>query len=294
MAKTTSKKSASKGSSSSGKASSSNSASKGTSRSSTASKSSSASRSGIKLAPKSASKSAPKKSAVSSTPKKAAPKKVAAKSSPKKVAAQPVSISRSVGRYASQGNDQGMLQELFHDELKDIYWAEKHLLKALPKMRKAATSSDLQKAFDTHLQQTQQQVQRLEQVFELLGKKAQGKKCEAMDGLTKEADGIISDTKKGTMTRDVGLILAAQKVEHYEIATYGGLATVAATLGNQQIKELLGQTLQEEKETDELLTKIAEGHVNQQAANNESKEANGTSSIKENSTGSESYNGDKS
>jgi ferritin-like metal-binding protein YciE len=162
-----------------------------------------------------------------------------------------------------------MFQELFLDSLKDIYWAEKHLLKALPRMRKAATSQELQQAFENHTSQTQEQVQRLEQVFEALGKKAQGKKCEAMDGLTKEAEEIISDTQKGTMTRDVGLIMAAQKVEHYEIATYGSLATLAATMGNQQIKELLGQTLEEEKQTDELLTQIAETNVNQQAAQNE-------------------------
>jgi ferritin-like metal-binding protein YciE len=93
-----------------------------------------------------------------------------------------------------------------------------------------------------------------------------------MDGLTKEAESVISETQKGSMTRDVGLIMAAQKVEHYEIATYGSLATLAATMGNQQIKQLLGQTLEEEKQTDELLTQIAESHINQQAAQNESNE----------------------
>jgi ferritin-like metal-binding protein YciE len=127
----------------------------------------------------------------------------------------------------------------------------------------------LQKAFETHAQQTQQQVERLEQVFAALGKKAQAKKCEAMEGLSREADDIISETQKGTKTRDVGLIMAAQKVEHYEIATYGSLATLAATMGNQQIKQLLGQTLEEEKQTDELLTQIAESHVNAEAAKNE-------------------------
>jgi ferritin-like metal-binding protein YciE len=279
MAKTTSKKSASKGSSSSGRGASSNSASKGASRSSssTASKSSGGSRGG------GAAKSAPKKAAAKSAPKKAArAKKVAVKSASSNRSS--ASRSGSNGRAAAGFNDQGLLQELFHDSLKDIYWAEKHLLKALPKMRKAATSSELQQAFETHTQQTQTQVGRLEQVFEALGKKAQGKKCEAMDGLTKEAEEIISSTQKGSMTRDVGLIMAAQKVEHYEIATYGSLATLAATVGNQQVKELLGQTLQEEKETDELLTQIAESNVNQQAAQNESSES---------SSGSSSQGGDE-
>jgi ferritin-like metal-binding protein YciE len=175
-------------------------------------------------------------------------------------------------------NETSMFEELFHESLKDIYWAEKHLLRALPKMRKAATSQDLQRAFETHAQQTQQQVERLEQVFQALGKKAQGKKCEAMEGLSREADDIISETQKGTKTRDVGLIMAAQKVEHYEIATYGSLATLAATMGNQQIKQLLGQTLEEEKQTDELLTQIAESHVNEEAAKNEGSGEGGSQS----------------
>lgn len=241
MAKTTSKKSAPKGSSSSGQGSSG-------SISRSGSNASSGSRSGAKAA----------------SPKKAA---TAKSSNPKKAA----TATRSRGTSAPI-NETGMFQELFLDSLKDIYWAEKHLLKALPRMRKAATSAALQQAFEEHTTVTQQQVQRLEQVFEALGKKAQGKKCEAMDGLTKEAESVISDTQKGSMTRDVGLIMAAQKVEHYEIASYGSLATLAATMGNAQIKELLGQTLQEEKDTDELLTQLAENNINQQAVQNESAE----------------------
>jgi ferritin-like metal-binding protein YciE len=158
------------------------------------------------------------------------------------------------------------LMELFIDEIKDIYWAEKHLTKALPKMKKAASSEELANAIGEHLEATKEHVARLEQVFELLGKKAQGKKCEAMAGLVEEGQSVIEDTEAGTATRDVGLILAAQKVEHYEIATYGGLATLAKVLGLDEIKDLLGQTLDEEKEADELLTSIAENGVNYEAA----------------------------
>lgn len=157
------------------------------------------------------------------------------------------------------------LRNFFCEELKDIYWAEKHLTKALPKMQKAATTAELQQAFATHLTQTQTHIQRLEQCFELLGKKASTQKCEAMAGIVEEGETIISDTEKGTATRDVGLILAAQKVEHYEIATYGGLAQLAKTLGETKVAQILETTLAEEKQTDALLTKIAESKVNYQA-----------------------------
>ncbi|MEO8403501.1 MAG: ferritin-like domain-containing protein [Chitinophagaceae bacterium] len=158
------------------------------------------------------------------------------------------------------------LAEFFHDELKDIYWAEKHLLKAIPKMQKAATSEELSSAFADHLEATKEHVSRLENVFEILGHKPQAKKCEAMDGITKEGDSIIEDTEDGTATRDVGLIMAAQKVEHYEIATYGGLHQLATTLGYDDVAEILETTLNEEKETDEKLTDIAENHVNYDAS----------------------------
>ena len=159
-----------------------------------------------------------------------------------------------------------MLKSFFEDELKDIYWAEKNIVKTLPKMKKAATSQKLQQAFEDHLQQTQTHVERLEQVFETLGKKAQAKKCDAMEGIIEEGKGIIEETEKGTATRDVGLILSAQKVEHYEISTYGGLAQLATTLGLEEVAELLRQTLEEEKQTDQLLTEIAESDVNYQAS----------------------------
>jgi ferritin-like metal-binding protein YciE len=169
------------------------------------------------------------------------------------------------GSAGAQSN-QPMLLELFMEELKDIYWAEKHLVKALPKMQKAATSEELAAAFEDHLAVTEDQVTRVEQVFELLGEKARGKKCEAMEGLIKEAESIIEDTEEGSATRDVALIIAAQKVEHYEIAAYGGLATLAKTIGNEEVGNILGEILEEEKETDELLTQLAESSINMEAA----------------------------
>lgn len=158
------------------------------------------------------------------------------------------------------------LKELFIDEIKDIYWAEKHLTKAIPKMQKAATSSELANAFASHLKQTEEHVTRLEKVFKLLGETPRAKKCDAMAGLVEEAASIIEDTETGTATRDVGLILAAQKVEHYEIATYGALAQLAKTLDMTEVKDILGKTLGEEKDTDLLLTDIAENKVNYEAA----------------------------
>jgi ferritin-like metal-binding protein YciE len=183
-----------------------------------------------------------------------------------KTATKKTGRSKATQPATATGDTHSALLEFFTDELKDIYWAEKHLTKALPKMKKAATSEELRNAFETHLEQTQGHVERLEQIFELLGKKAQAKKCDAMEGLVQEGEGIIEDTDKGTATRDVGLIMAAQKVEHYEIATYGGLAQLAKTLGLEEIKNLLGETLDEEKETDELLTEIAESSVNYASA----------------------------
>lgn len=164
------------------------------------------------------------------------------------------------------------LEKFFLDAIKDIYWAEKHLVKALPKMAKAATSEELQNAFQEHRDQTEEHVSRLEQVFEHMGKKAQAKKCDAMEGLLKEADGIIEETEAGTHTRDVALIMAAQKVEHYEIATYGGLATLANTFGLTEVAELFQQTLDEEKETDETLTSIAENDINYEAGTEDDSE----------------------
>jgi ferritin-like metal-binding protein YciE len=159
-----------------------------------------------------------------------------------------------------------MLKKFFSSEVKDIYWAEKHLVKTIPKMQKASTSDELKNAFGEHLEVTKGHVTRLERVFELLGEKAQAKKCEAMEGITKEGESIIEDTEEGTATRDVGLVLAAQKVEHYEISTYGGLAQIARTLGLKEVADILSTTLGEEKEADESLTSIAENHINYEAA----------------------------
>jgi ferritin-like metal-binding protein YciE len=166
----------------------------------------------------------------------------------------------------SKNDKNSKLEEFFHDEIKDIYWAEKKLVKTLPKMAKAATSKDLKNAFTEHLSQTKEHVVRLEQVFDLLGHKPQAKKCDAMEGITEEGASIIEDTEDGTSTRDVALILAGQKAEHYEIATYGGLAQIAKTLGHSNVAKILETTLKEEKETDQTLTKLAESNVNRDAS----------------------------
>jgi ferritin-like metal-binding protein YciE len=161
--------------------------------------------------------------------------------------------------------EESALNELFIDELKDIYWAEKHLTKALAKMAKNATSDELRQALENHLTETEGQITRLEQVFISIDEKAVAKKCEAMNGLIKEAEEIMEDTEDGSITRDAGIISAAQKSEHYEIASYGTLRTLAATLGYTEAAELLGQTLEEEKNADALLTRIAEGSINTSA-----------------------------
>ncbi len=156
-------------------------------------------------------------------------------------------------------------KKFFVDELKDIYWAEKHLAKALPKMQKAATSKELIAAFEKHTQETEKHVETLEKVFEALGEKPVVKKCDAMEGLIEEVRSIIEDTDSDTMTRDAGLILAAQKAEHYEIATYGTLKAFANHLGNDTVVKLLNSTLENEKATDVALTKIAESYINEEA-----------------------------
>jgi len=160
------------------------------------------------------------------------------------------------------------LRELFVNELKDIYWAEKALTKAIPKMIKNATSGELKDALTEHLEVTEEQVKRVEQVFEKIGEKAQAKKCEAMSGLIKEAQEIMEETEKGVV-RDAGIISAAQKVEHYEIATYGTLCAFAKTLGEDEAVELLEETLNEEKEADISLSQIAESSINVEAKENE-------------------------
>jgi ferritin-like metal-binding protein YciE len=155
------------------------------------------------------------------------------------------------------------LQELFVEELRDMYDGEKRLLRALPKMAKAATSDDLQTAFDLHTKETARQVSRLEQVFRTLGEKPRGKKCDGIIGIVEEGNHAI-ETLDGAVL-DAALIAGAQKVEHYEIATYGTLAYFAELLGEDKAKDLLGETLDEEKATDEKLSGLAKSEVNREA-----------------------------
>ncbi len=156
------------------------------------------------------------------------------------------------------------LKEFFIDGLKDIYWAENALVKALPNMFEHATDQKLKTAIKTHLTQTKEQVKRLEQVFESLGLKAEGKKCLAMDGILKEGEEILEETAEGPV-RDAGIIASSQKVEHYEIATYGTLAAFAKTLNERTALTLLLKTLGEEKKSDTLLSTIADTNLNSQA-----------------------------
>jgi ferritin-like metal-binding protein YciE len=163
------------------------------------------------------------------------------------------------------GEDQSPLRKLLEDGLKDIYWAEKALTKALPKMAKNATSEDLVEALESHLQETEEHVSRLEQIFESLGQEAKAKKCEGMQGLIDEGESMMEEAEEGEMM-DATIIAAAQKVEHYEIATYGTLRTFAETLGLDEVQDILEQTLEEEKNADEKLTEIAMSAINEEAA----------------------------
>jgi len=156
------------------------------------------------------------------------------------------------------------LTDLFHDQLQDAYSAETQLTKALPKMAKAANSAELRSGFETHLQETQNQLSRLEQVCKQVGCKTGSNTCEAMEGLVSEGDEIIG-LGLDKDAQDAGLIAAAQKVEHYEIALYGTLCTFAKQLGHSDAARLLHETLQEEKRTDEKLTQLAERGINQKA-----------------------------
>ena len=157
------------------------------------------------------------------------------------------------------------LDDLFLDTLKDVYHAEKQILRGLTKMAKSATTDDLRKAFETHREETDHQIQRLEQVFEIVGKRAQGKPCEAMQGLIEEGKEIM-DEFKGSVALDAGLISSAQAIEHYEIARYGTLINWANQLGMKNAAKLLTETLEEEKKTDALLSSLAAEAVNQKAA----------------------------
>ncbi|KMQ68548.1 hypothetical protein ACM39_08570 [Chryseobacterium sp. FH2] len=184
-----------------------------------------------------------------------ATKKTSAKVAPAKKAAPKTPAKKD----AAKG-----LKDLFEDSLKDIYWAEKALVKALPKMQKNATSEKLKTAIEKHITETEGHVDRLEKCFKALGKKAQAKKCDAMQGLLDEGKSIMEETQPGAV-RDAGIIAAAQKVEHYEIATYGTLAAYAKVLKEDECLKNLLKTLQEEKNCDSTLTKIADTTLNAKA-----------------------------
>lgn len=198
--------------------------------------------------------------------KTATAEKTKAAVKPKKAVAdtkKPVALKKGVVKAKPDAAKD--LRAFFEEGLKDIYWAENALTKALPIMVKNATASQLIHAFEHHLKETVEHVSRLEKIFESLGLKAVGKKCEAMAGILKEADGIIEETKVGDV-RDAAMIAAAQKVEHYEIATYGTLRVYAITLGETKAALLLAKTLEEEKKADVTLTEIAMAHINAEAA----------------------------
>jgi len=156
------------------------------------------------------------------------------------------------------------MQDLWVDQLRDLYDAEKQIVKALPKMAKSASSAELKRAFEEHLEQTKNQVERLEKIFAQMDERPKRKKCAAMEGLLEEGEELISEGEKSAVL-DAGLIASAQKVEHYEIAGYGTARTHAETLGYSEAARLLEQTLNEEKATDEKLTQLAEGMVNEEA-----------------------------
>lgn len=156
------------------------------------------------------------------------------------------------------------ISDLSHDYLRDIYYAEKKILKSLAKMERAAEHPELKNAFSQHREETEGQIERLQRVFELMGKTARGKTCEALDGIDQEADELMEDTQAGPI-RDAGLVAAAQAVEHYEMARYGSLIAWAKAEQKSEIAQLLEQNLAEEKQADELLNKLANSKINQDA-----------------------------
>jgi len=206
----------------------------------------------------------PTQKSTGSTAKSTATKTTAAKATATKTTTAAKSTSARGVVKAKSSAAEG-LHELFVDSLKDIYWAEKALVKALPKMAKNATNENLIAGINNHTTETEEQIARLEQVFEIIGKKAVAKKCEAMDGLLKEGQDIMESTEPGAV-RDAGIIAASQKIEHYEIATYGTLCAFAKTLGYDDAAEILHTTLEEEKQADITLTEAAYNTINFDAA----------------------------
>jgi len=172
---------------------------------------------------------------------------------------------KNAGTATNKNIQESQLMRLFEDELKDIYWAEKALTKAIAKMIKNATSEELIKALEAHLGETEEHVTRAEEIFDIIGIKAVAKKCEATAGLIEEAVQIMEECDKGAM-RDAGIISAAQKVEHYEIATYGTLSQFAKTLGLKEVVSILESTLKEEKAADKKLSEVAVAEINVEAA----------------------------
>jgi ferritin-like metal-binding protein YciE len=207
------------------------------------------------------------KNSGTSTKEEAAKKTATAKDSKSKDSKSNVSksdLKESIERkqdVKAKSNAAEKLRELFVDSLKDIYWAEKALTKAIPKMAKNATSAKLTAGLTSHLVETEGQITRLEKVFGLLDEKAVAKKCDAMDGLIEEGKSIMEETEMGAV-RDAGIIAASQKIEHYEIATYGTLTAWAKTLGENEVAELLWTSLNEEKEADRSLTEAAYHDIN--------------------------------
>lgn len=178
---------------------------------------------------------------------------------------QSTSGSKRTGNDKKASMKSSQLMQLFEDGLKDLYWAENALVKAVPKMIKNATSEGLNDALTSHLEETKEHVSRLEEIFSLIRVEAQAKKCDAMEGLIKEASGIMEECEEGSM-RDAGIISAAQKVEHYEIATYGTLRQFAETMGLTEVEDLLAITLQEEKAADLKLSEVAIEAINIEAS----------------------------
>ena len=182
------------------------------------------------------------------------------------------------------------LEKFFLNQLQDIYYAENKITQSLPKMAEAATTGELRDAFEDHLHQTQRHIKRLEKAFESLGKKAEAKKCEAIEGIAREVDNIIEETEEGTLTRDAALIIAAQKVEHYEIATYGGLVQLAITMNLHDAADLLDKTLVEEEDTDARLTEIAENEINLRAEHEDTQSSWNAGEEEEQGEGEENEN----
>jgi len=178
------------------------------------------------------------------------------------------SVSRQ--KTAAKAKDDGtLMKELFIEELRDIYWAEKLLTKAMPRLASSATSPQLAHALEHHMMQTLEQITRLELAFGMLELRPRARKCDAMEGLIKECHQMLQDMPKGSSALDAGLIICAQKIEHYEIAAYGSLVQLAKTMGRKDLADILHLTLVEEKETDELLTELAVSGINLDAVHEE-------------------------